>query len=194
MAERPFSFSSTEVTAIIAGRKTQVRRVIRPRNSWSERYIKAKSHEMPMSFCPYGVPGDRLWAREAWASTDQIGVHRFDAEIVYRADGQPWDSEYQGWRWKPGHYMPRAYSRITLEVVSVRVERLGDITGRDVLAEGVDNGKSNPTMGERWENMQRMAFTELWESINGKGSWAANPLVWVVEFKKLEARDGVSRG
>lgn len=83
-----------------------------------------------------------------------------------------------------GIHMPRWASRITLEVTGVRVERLQNISGRDVLAEGVDNGKSNPTMGMRWENMQLMAFEGLWVSINGAQSWEDSPWVWVVEFRR----------
>ena len=84
--------------------------------------------------------------------------------------------------------MPRWASRITLEIVNVRVKRLQDISGRDVLAEGIDNGASNPAMGVRWENMQRMAFEKVWNSsINAKRGygWNSNPYVWVIEFRKV---------
>lgn len=90
--------------------------------------------------------------------------------------------------WHNSMFMPRWASRITLEIKSIRVERLQEITGRDVLAEGVDNGASNPAMGQRWENMQRMAFEDGWNSINGKRkgcAWSDNPWLWVIEFKKL---------
>jgi hypothetical protein len=90
------------------------------------------------------------------------------------------------WEWKrknlPSIHMPRRLSRITLEITDVRVERLNDISGHDVLAEGVDNGSSNPTMGVRWENMQKIAFAKLWNSINGPDSWQANPWVWAITF------------
>lgn len=87
--------------------------------------------------------------------------------------------------WVTPLFMPRWASRITLEITDVRVQRLQDISGKDVLAEGVDNGKSNPTMGERWENMQKMAFQELWGKINGTGSWNDNPWCWCISFKRL---------
>jgi hypothetical protein len=114
-------------------------------------------------------------------------------------------------RWRSPMFMPRILSRITLEVTEVRVQRLQQIDGRDVLAEGVDNGKSNPTQGARWENMQRMAFEERWNSINGRrrrreevhlgdpgymvdrpwrtvvdesASWASNPWVWAITFRR----------
>ena len=79
------------------------------------------------------------------------------------------------------------YTRIFLRVTGVRVERLQEITGRSVLAEGVDNGKSNPTMGDRWENMQRMAFEVLWDSVySSRGyGWEQNPWVEVTEFERV---------
>jgi hypothetical protein len=81
--------------------------------------------------------------------------------------------------------MPRWASRLALQITGIRAERVQDISGRDVLAEGVDNGKSNPTMGQRWENMQKMAYAELWDAINAKRGhfWASNPWVWVIEFE-----------
>jgi len=91
-------------------------------------------------------------------------------------------------RWRPSIHMPRWAARIFLRVTDIRVERLQEITGADVFAEGVDNGKSNHTMGSRYENMQRMAFEDLWDSINGNRegcSWEDNPWVWVVEFERV---------
>ena len=153
--------------------------------------------------CPYGAPGDRLWVREAFAYSvkDPDSFHEpgeYSAEthdIVCRATSDntgEWEHYEDGNRtrcappWRPGIHMPRWASRITLEITEVRVQRLQEIGGYDVLAEGVDNGKSNPTMGVRWQNMQRTAFEELWNSINGKRApWSSNPWVWAVSFRRL---------
>jgi uncharacterized protein YhfF len=101
--------------------------------------------------------------------------------VFYRATDPGWDDNDTGFRWKPSIHMPRWASRITLEVVSVRVERLNDISEEDAIAEGV-----TPTM----PNLDRLdhvdGFAHLWESINGKGSWQENPYVWVIEFKVVE--------
>lgn len=98
--------------------------------------------------------------------------------------------------------MPRLASRITLEVTSVRVERLNEITEKDAMAEGVAQDVENipapfADPAYYWHNYDRnrgidmcadarTSFVTLWESINGAGSWKANPLVWVVEFKKVD--------
>ena len=115
--------------------------------------------------------------------------------VEYRADhdcrnweaGCPCRNENGRSDWHPSIHMPRWASRITLEITDVRVQRVQEIGGADVLAEGVDNGSSNPTMGVRWENMQRMAFEKLWDSINAKRgfSWESNPRVCAVTFRRL---------
>jgi hypothetical protein len=129
---------------------------------------------------PYGKPGDRLWVRETWAWFDAEKGHE---GYVYRAseNGQAWEREDEGWRWKPSIHMPRAASRITLEVESVRVERLNDCSLEDAVAEGVSD--RDPGTGA-WQNPKEQ-YADLWESINGPGSWDANPWVWVVTFKRI---------
>jgi len=136
--------------------------------------------------CPHGIVGDRLWVRETWMPETEQGIPT--GGTIYRAS--PNSPEPDGdvpLRWRPSIFMPRWASRITLEITGIRVERLQEITGRDVLAEGVDNGKSNPTMGVRWENMQRMAFEQVWNAINAKRGygWAVNPWVWVIAFRRV---------
>jgi hypothetical protein len=157
------------------------------------------SDEVPMppekvaDLCPYGQPGDRLWVREAFR-------YYFDADdlmdcIQYRADNtlrkpDALLSEDEGLRysdmcdaespWRSPIHMPRWASRITLEVVSVRVERLQEISREDCIAEGIQHTfKGYEISGLQHE------YAALWESINGKGSWAANPFVWVVEFRRI---------
>jgi hypothetical protein len=154
--------------------------------------------------CPYGQPGDRLWVRESWA---QRGTWRIPAwpeadaddaywsgteEVIYTADAV---KPVTGWRGRPSIHMPRWASRILLEIVSVRVERLQDIKGKDAGAEGAPryacDGPHCPS-GENGCNARGCAgarewYEDLWNQINGAGSWAANPWVWVVDFRQMAA-------
>jgi len=218
MKERPILFSSPMIRAILAGQKTQTRRVIKPQpmleparaSNYGELGFMWESNSgkagifMPSNFkCKYGNVGDSLWVRETfariWKQDGCIDVEREcpcdGCETEYRADTESavpggWDAiDKEDWgedtpRWKPSIHMRREYSRINLEIIGLRVEHLQDITGVDILREGVRNSYSNPKMGERFESMQRMAFQELWEKINGPDSWIKNPWVWVVEFKR----------
>lgn len=200
--ERPILFSGPMVQAILAGRKTQTRRIVNPQPSpCGLRKLRPSdisgSGLNPLKWygadpfteavdCPYGSPGDRLWVRETWCAWDtaqedvecdevegnaarlaEMGLTRW--HITYKADPRRHAS-----RWRPSIFMPRWASRITLEIVAVRVERLQDISNEDCFAEGLpaDSEKGNRT----W-------YGDLWETINGKGSWDLNPWVWVVEFK-----------
>lgn len=191
MREIPILFTGPMVRAILENRKTQTRRIVtpQPNDSWSKPPIGVSesghwvSHGCQSDLkCPYGTVRDHLWVREAWAHV--IVGNQID--YLYRADHHTGIEKKNGdQKWKPSIHMPKVACRLMLEVTSVRVERLLEITGRDVLAEGVDNGSSNPTMGIRWENMQRMAFEKLWTSINGPDSWTSNPFVWVIEFRRL---------
>lgn len=167
--------------------------------------------------CPYGQPGDRLWVREtffAWgrwetrysAKKGRDEWHFVDMTLEcgkayeYPATGgqpQPMGgARYRGgttptWWKRPAIHMPRAASRITLEITSVRVERLQEISEADAAAEGVIRKSEHqaPWSGDglRYWLTARDAFADLWQSINGPESWNANPWVWVVEFKKVEA-------
>lgn len=192
MSERPILFSTEMVQSLLRGSKTQTRRVIKPqpdhrhcRLDFEDGLLKESSRVSGCwsvgrkTKCPYGQPGDILWVRETCVRTVEDGY-------LYKADYKDTEPIFE--KWRPSIHMPRVAARIFLRVKDVRVERLTAITGKDVLAEGVDNGKSNPTMGERWENMQRMAFQELWDSINGKWpgcAWKDSPWVWVVSFERI---------
>lgn len=215
MKERPILFSSAMVRALLDGRKTQTRRIIKTMNNnrlevkvggkW--RQIHAADPNLP---CPYGQPGDRLWVRETFGVLD--ADHQTpDCKCYYKADcreGSESDDlrkEY-GYKYKPSIHMPRWASRITLEIVSVRVERLNDISEQDALAEGMkgitkdrilvkygipdsDGQPGTDNYGwpwNKWCTDPRGAFFGLWESINGAGSWQQNPWVWVVEFKRVQ--------
>ena len=144
---------------------------------------------------PYGQPGDRLWVREAWSRDEEDGSLFYRADVGTGNEADDWqrniDDGASGYRWKPSIHMFRWASRITLEVTAVRVERLQDISEADAQAEGADEA---PTpMGLMYSTpavmrtRYREGFAALWESINGPNSWDANPWVWVVEFRRVEA-------
>ena len=133
-------------------------------------------------------PGDTLWVRETWAKS-------MAGTFMYQAD----DKAIMVERWRPSIHMPREAARLFLRVTGVRVERLKDIDGHGILKEGIDNGKSNPAMGTRWENMQSMAFAELWNSTLKSADlplygWAANPWVWVIEFERISKDEALGGG
>lgn len=204
--ERPILFSAPMVRAILDGSKTQTRRIIKNQNligapphgfhayevedSDGNRFWGFSSDDDDWK-CPFGKPGDRLWVREKWnampvGEDGEAGYPYFTipkekpcgACIAYAADGE--DGPF-----RPSIHMPRWASRITLEIVSVRVERLQEISNNDAISEGIvcvwrgDNGPH--------EFDQVPHFRFLWESINGKGSWDKNPWVWVIGFRRIEA-------
>lgn len=200
MKERPLLFSAPMVRALIAGTKSQTRRVVKA-PGWdpaSPEYggltgIKQHADErigLQAYFwharsalahgvrCPYGQPGDRLWVRETW--------RRYGDGIAYRADyGDASFADEVHAPWKPSIHMPRCLSRITLEITGVRVERLKDISADDAYDEGAaDWAAETQRNGNKWPNIVR-AYQGLWESINGPGSWDANPWVWVLSFRRL---------
>jgi len=145
--------------------------------------------------CPYGQPGDRLWVRETWAQNwNQLSDTRMDLSYVYRADGETRALD-NGTElpWRPSIHMTRAASRIDLEVTGIRVERLQDIGEEDAKAEGCeraaettyDDDRLNAECGYFPPSSYAHGYRLLWQSINGAGSWAANPWVWVVEFRRV---------
>lgn len=200
MKERPILFSAPMVRALLSGTKTQTRRIVKPPRNIVSLYrpfpnepenvhgVDADGligwYAVPAA-CPYGQPGDRLWVRETFCLSESAPYAdgKSDAKPLYRADFKPEDD--QPWYWKPSIFMPRWASRITLEVVSVRVERLQDISEADAVAEGcTDPDKRTIAPRTICHASARTEYMALWEKINGGGSWAANPWVWVVEFKK----------
>ena len=207
--ERPILFSGEMVRAILSGRKSQTRRVVKPQpinsrvgmcnmaycghpNEWCvegsvSEYTVANPRnpnapELPPKWkCPYGKVGDRLWVKETFSVLPS-------GQLWYRADGHSVNDGY----WKPSIFMRREYSRITLEIVSVRVGRLQEISEADARAEGCFQGLWKPCgLAGAYKNNDPIAtyiagYAQLWESINGAGSWSANPWVWVIEFKRVE--------
>jgi hypothetical protein len=153
--------------------------------------------------CPYGQPGDRLWVREnGWERPERTAKMMREGADTWKpyyfdADGLSWQDleDFKAWRFKrrPSIHMPRRASRITLEITGVRVERLQDISEADSVAEGCTKnhngyfwGGPHDVSGLKQMATAQKAYRDLWESINGPGSWEANPWVWVVSFKRLE--------
>ncbi len=181
--ERPILFSEPMVRAILAGQKTQTRRVVDLSKGWDvgPNYagecwpVRKVKNELVRMRCPYGQVGERLWVRETHyveRAGYQDGSDRF---ILYKAT----DDHAPVSKWTPSIHMPRWASRINLEIVGVDVERLKDIKDLDAIAEGVRFAGVPASLTDRG------AFAKLWESINGPGSWDTNPWVWVVVFKKV---------
>jgi hypothetical protein len=209
--ERPILFSTEMVKAIMAGRKTQTRRVckpmaeacrtypgawIEPNSSYPEHFLIHKWPRAEREFsnfgrcenitCPYGVPGNRLWVRETFLlrAAGKIGVYKAELNAIEAAG---FGAMYGGW--KSSIHMPRRHSRITLEITKVRVERVQQITEADARAEGCDFDDAEPPEGYG-EKDRPTAYSEyryLWDKINAKRGfgWDTNPFVWVIEFKRL---------
>lgn len=183
MKERPILFSAPMVRALLDGSKTQTRRICKTGDRLESVFYGNKR---------FGAPGDRLWVRESWGAhfmwdtVRPISIPNDGKSCVfYQADGAIVGgcSATQRKRWRPSIHMPRWMSRITLEVVSVRVERLQDITETDAMAEGVE-WKDHAGLAKY---TARKLYQTLWLLINGLDSWEANPWVWVVEFKRVTA-------
>lgn len=151
--------------------------------------------------CPYGKPGDRLWVRETvacgacapgkpshWSPAfwrREQGTPSNPNGLWYAADDlAPERPITARGKWTPAIHMPRWASRILLEIVSIRVERLNACSEADALAEGSQHPSLVPIVGAGWSS--RDMYARLWEHINGEGSWSANPWVWVVEFKRAQ--------
>jgi hypothetical protein len=175
MKEKPILFNTEMVKAILDGRKTQTRRIIK-----ADKIIDANLWNDTISmldFSPYQV-GDILWVRETFVESDN--------GYLYKADPMFDTTEIFDWKWEPSIFMPRQACRMELEVIKVRVERLNDISEEDAEAEGSKYKNNSVTYdGENCRGSYKNYFRSLWESINGKGSWEANPFVWAIKFKKL---------
>ena len=191
--ELPILFSGPLVKAILEGRKSQTRRLVKyvpslgEPESWCPSAVAGHIEGGYQRFCPYGdAPNGRLWVRETWAIPP--GSDARD-DVAYRADlSEEQQKEERSVRrlvgridspWRPSIHMPRWASRITLKITDVRVERLQYLTEEDAKAEGVDPIKAKvPT--------HRDAFRMLWDEINGeRATWASSPWVWAISFRRL---------
>ena len=203
--ERPILFSGKMVRAILDGRKTQTRRVMRVGKDepewasvhvdgsgdgwigWSPHAVSAaetlRFYPGAAGFkCPYGRPGDRLWVRETFRVSGHDECRKIadcagSDHVHYKADKN--EPPAVG-IWRPSIFMPRWASRIDLEILSVRAERLQDISEEDARAEGMTLAGTPPF------TTYRGAFAYGWDTINGKRApWASNPWVWVVGFQRV---------
>ncbi len=188
MKERPILFNAPMVRALLANTKTQTRRIVKARDlEWMDVHQGLREPDNAER-CPYGQPGDRLWVRETFGHFERNENFAPGCDVFYRADGESLAVE----PWRPSIHMPRWASRITLEITSVRVERLQEISIEDAKAEGAwgpDDSivqKVADYFGtDIFSANPRKAFQMLWESINGPDSWAANPWVWAIEFRRV---------
>jgi hypothetical protein len=200
------------VRAILEGRKTQTRRIVKTQPCAARGYLFNGNSLGRLGLianteikCPYGVAGDRLWVKETFGFSHQDDDINQKERVVYYRAGHPHhvtDSGIDSLKycqsgclmepnhyvrhpdvWKPSIFMPRWASRITLEIVSTRIERLNEISEEDAKAEGV---KGALVSEEGVHCAYKTAYAVLWDEINGKGAGASNPWVWVVEFKKVE--------
>lgn len=207
--ERPILFIAPMVRAILTGSKTQTRRVVKIKHlpfieALLAKFLEGKWDKRP---APYDHPGDRLWVREAFRfikpfdkdSPSRVadlcldaGYQKPWAPIQYEADSKRdnWTSvssiytKPEPGKLRPGIHLPRWASRIDLEITGLRVERLRDISDADCRAEGCHGGHGSiPGYGYNATPLEH--YRHIWESINGAGSWDANPWVWVVEFRRL---------
>lgn len=214
MKERGMIFNAEMVRAILDGRKTQTRRIMKKQPEPSKAregdfyfpcnkmqsmvhvsdFIPGNSmipdaHEFFSKCCPFGEVGDRIWVRETWA---RYNINQDSHDMAYRAT-TPEDWPEEG-RWRPSIHMPRWASRITLEITGVRVERLQSISPNDASREGLiklpATGRYCLNQGDQYfggaSHDAREVFSWLWESIYGAESWQSNPWVWVIEFKRIE--------
>lgn len=208
--ERPILFQGDMVRALLAGTKTQTRRVAKgmmAAHAQTGEALATLDSNGPRVPCPYGAPGDRLWVRESWSGTheyrneppsERVSVMTpdgpmFREEIWYWADGQPSWGDWE--RPRPSIHMPRWASRILLEITEVRVERLNEISEADCWAEGIEQVMHDFTDESQVDMAYRLGlciedakplYAQLWESINGVRSWDANPWVWCVSFRVVK--------
>lgn len=201
MKAKPILFNGDMVRALLDGRKTQTRRVIKPQPTVADGRTELRGSRGRSSNVPTGQEqsfdwmalwekGDLLWVRETFASR-----YFDDGDHGYRAD---WNVStiVPEPKWTPSIHMPRTASRLTLRIKDVRVERVQDISENDALAEGVFTGPPDddgwvslshkPGGGKYSDGEAKHAFRSLWRSVNKPGrGWESNPWVWVVEFEVL---------
>lgn len=202
MKERGMIFNAEMVRAILDGRKTQTRRIMKKQPEPSKAregdfyfpcdkmqsmahvsdFIPGNSmipdaHEFFSKCCPFGEVGDRIWVRETWA---RYNIDQDSHDMAYRAT-TPEDWPEEG-RWRPSIHMPRWASRITLEITGVRVERLASVSDDDAGKEGypADPAPYGGSM-DKW-----LWFRQLWDSIYPDQSFKHNPWVWVITFRRIE--------
>jgi hypothetical protein len=198
--ESPILFSAPMVRALLDGSKKQTRRVVKARKDLNVGCVLAP-HEIAGEVnngdfmnCPYGQPGDRLWVRESFWGCDMPGYgdtpcvvydNEWRGKEYFAAEVRPFARKFER---IPSIHMPRDCSRINLEITGVRVERLQDISQADARAEGAPPSHPSIDVVSRqigYADFPRSWYAQLWEQINGAGSWEANPWVWAIEFRRV---------
>lgn len=205
MKERPILFKGEMVRAILENRKTQTRRLVKPQPLGGQRIVEGVAgitigmnpaydggvwyatdciHPGTKVKCKFGQVGDRLWVKETFLYRAQKTAALYKADLE-GTEAAGVGAMYGGW--KPSIFMKRPFSRITLEITGIRVERLQDITEEDAKAEGTDPIAFEPPFDEPIKaSKYRAGYINIWESINGPDSWDANPWVWVINFKRID--------
>lgn len=201
--ERPIIFSTPMVQAILAGKKTQTRRIIKPQPTGKYEGIilphskKYKEDKKTVRFidydkvennfddaiqyisCPYGKKDDILWVKETFAIDNSQHIYKALPLLGYWVTKQAYPNNI---KWKPSIFMPKNAARIFLRIKGIAVERVREITEKDAGAEGI----TEPLFIINENNNPLKIFQELWEHINGKENWANNPFVWVIEFERVK--------
>lgn len=212
MRDRPILFSGPMIRALLAGTKTQTRRIYKPRYEEPYEYVqdgrpyRDYDGEVSPVVCPYGALGDRLWVRESayiappYFTNDAIVNNKKDESGLPRvvdyaatmdAEAVRCAKDY-GVKLRPGIHMPRWASRLLLEIKSVRFERLQDISEEDAIEEGMQRLPApvsvlDPYIYVPASARPRNQFAALWDSINGKKApWSSNPWVWVIGFERIK--------
>lgn len=224
---KPILMTTEMVKAIFEDRKTQTRRVIKPqpekcKGSAGESIgVFTPLYKMPYGIditeermicktikeydvCPYGKVGNRLWVRETWCDPNNEGLNVFyKADFPYYYNNQHGDRvkmEVDELKWKPSIFMPKNYSRITLEITDIRVEKIKDTSEDDCMLEGIDMETDHASLCINIEDCTayendlidgsaiKTVFSKLWDKINRKRGygWGVNPWVWVIEFKQIK--------
>lgn len=203
--ERPILFSGPMVRAILDGKKTVTRRIMKPQpvpkpvdyksggHWWDskkaqsmvdvEGFLRGDDPTVAGCFCPYGEPGEQLWVREAWLIDHEVGENtrgEVPAGIFYRATDEgktTFHPDHE--KWKPSIHMRREYSRIQLRIDDVEVERIQEVQYTDIQAEGFE---VDPRV-----SIDDSEFRKLWDQLNAERGfpWSRNPWVWVITFSVI---------
>ena len=201
--DRPIILNAAMVRAVLSGQKTQTRRPIKVQpgadivdvgyDYHADLWLGNTQEDNDLGYCsswaercPFGKDGDRLWVRETW--TAAMHEPKGPTDCLYRADDNGGVEDLAEAKWTPSIHMPRWASRITLPLISVRVERVQDISEADVWAEGITVPLAAEVSGKNWADIPTLhdAWREVWVSIYGQSSWDANHWVWVAEWEEAE--------
>ena len=208
---KPILFTTEMVRAILEGRKTVTRRLVKPQplsvvntlyrkdgtNIW-----RTHGADCWYEFRAPCVPGDILWVRETWCeSLGRAGKYFYRAYAGQRDEMKEYAHSFN--RWRPSIHMPQEAARVFLRVTDVRVERLQEITGEQVGAEGPPkafeyNTPDGTVITLDEDGYSYHGFKAVWNStIKAKDlpdyGWDANPWVWVIEFERINKDEAIGR-